>query len=301
MAPFIRPPGTILLDARLPGASTGELLAEIYQSAASASPSIALITDDEVAAESSTQWLQRLHEGILADIVPRNADPLEWATHLNTLHRIHSLESELEALRESALRQVQIDRLTGTFNRESMLSVLFRETDRVQRLRGSLCLVLIDLDDFGHWNTELGLEACDDLLRQVAVRVARLLRSYDLLGRISKDEFLLALPGCSTVDAVMLAERLRMDIFGEPFQQGDSRIRLSACFGISSSRGRSPVVVLREAEKTLELAKLSGPDSIRCASEKPLTTHNSVQAISQFGILDDSAGTDLNRIGSILE
>ncbi|HWT65754.1 MAG TPA: hypothetical protein VN151_06535, partial [Terracidiphilus sp.] len=44
----------------------------------------------------------------------------------------------------------------------------------------------------------------------------------------------------------------------------DEVVRLSACFGISTSDGRSPVVVLREAEMSLQAAKLTGPESIQC-------------------------------------
>ena len=73
----------------------------------------------------------------------------------------------------------QTDRLTGVYNRETMLAMLFRETDRVQRMKSPLCMILFDIDDFGHWNSRLGAEACDDLLCQVASRTARLLRSYD--------------------------------------------------------------------------------------------------------------------------
>jgi len=39
-----------------------------------------------------------------------------------------------------------MDRLTGVYNRETMLSILFRETDRVQRMKSSLCVILFDID-----------------------------------------------------------------------------------------------------------------------------------------------------------
>ena len=84
--------------------------------------------------------------------------------------------------RDSAALDAQLDRLTGVYNREALMAMLFRETDRVQRLNSSLCLVLFDIDDFGHWNSRLGANACDELLIQVTVRTSRLLRSYDLLG-----------------------------------------------------------------------------------------------------------------------
>ncbi len=257
----------ILLDERLPGIHRGELLAALQDVGVRRHASIALITDGEMDEPATQRWLERLADGILEDIVPREAVREQWATHLLTLRRTAALQREVETMREAALRQVQNDRLTGTLNREAMLSALFRETDRVQRMSGSLCLLMVDIDDFGHWNAELGNVPCDELLNQVARRIEKLMRSYDLLGRIGNDEFLLALPGCSMVNAVMLAERLRAEIFAEPFAVDGLQIRLSACFGITSSRGRSPVVVLREAEQVLAAARLSGPDQIRTSKD----------------------------------
>jgi diguanylate cyclase (GGDEF)-like protein len=176
---------------------------------------------------------------------------------------------ELELLREASALHAQTDRLTGVYNRETLLSMLFRETDRVQRMKSPLCMILFDIDDFGHWNLRLGPDACDQLLCLIVARTARLLRSYDLLGRAGKDEFLMALPGCTTTNAVMMAERLRMDAFSAPFHINGDAIRLSACFGIATSLGRSPVVVLREAEQALQMAKATGPESIQCAGDFP--------------------------------
>ena len=188
--------------------------------------------------------------------------------------------SELEALRESAMLNAQLDRLTGLYNRETLLAILFRETDRVQRMKSSLCMILFDIDDFGHWNSRLGNGACDELLCEVASRMTRLLRSYDILGRPGKDEFLLGLPGCSTVNAAMLAERIRAEIFAIPYRAGSDSIRLSACFGIASSMGRSPVVVLREAEQALLRARTAGPESIHCFGDCPHPSDGPVKFLS---------------------
>lgn len=272
----------ILLDVELASQANGRLLAAIDESGVHKRCAIALIAD-----QVSDEWIARLREGVIDDIVPRNADAAAWNTHLNTMKRGHALFCELELLRAASLMEAQHDRVTGVFNRETMLTLLFRETDRVQRLRGALCLVLFDIDNFGHWNSELGREIADGLLREVAQRAGRNLRSYDLLGRTGSDEILLALPGCSSINAVMLAERLRVDIFGQPFVVNDRhkevlQLRLTACFGITSSRGRSPVVVLREAEETLQLAKQSGPDAIRCASESPLAAEASLGLAKLF-------------------
>ena len=270
-------PGILLLDARLPEVANGQLLAAIHESGLRRRCAIALISE-----QVSDEWIARLREGSIDDVVHRNSDAFTWNTHISTMLRGHRLHCELEQLRENAQFELQRDAITGIFSRESMLSILFRETDRVQRLRGTLSVLAFAVDDFDRWFDELGQNACDGLLREIARRVGRTLRSYDLLGLAGKAEFLLALPGCGTVDAVAMAERLRMEVFDVPFEvkygsKPIRQIRLTACFGITSSRGRSPVVVVREAESLLAQGKVAGLDQIRCAGEPPQTAWHPIE------------------------
>lgn len=252
-------PDLILIDAALPGAPIGQVLAAARADTAAASPQILVM------AASITQELADLQAaGAIDDMMLRLTEPAYWQLHIDRARRNRQMAIELERLREAEVRNAQVDRLTGVYNRETMLTMLFRETDRVQRANGPLSLVLFDVDDFGHWNSRLGMEACDELLCQVAGRTGSLLRSYDLLGRPGKDEFLIALPNCGIACAMSLAERLRGEVFALPFQIGHESIRLSACYGIAASHGRSPVVVLREAEKALEWAQAAGPETNQC-------------------------------------
>jgi diguanylate cyclase (GGDEF)-like protein len=258
------PPALALLDVRLPGMEVEQLLATAQADANGKQFPIVLISDT-----ITPEWLDRMAEGVIDDLLPRAADALTWQMRIEAVLRNHRAARELELMRETAVYNAQTDHLTGTYNRETMLTMLFRETDRVQRMQNSLCMILLDIDDFGHWNSRLGATVCDDLLCQVVERTARMLRSYDLLGRPGKDEFLIAMPGCSTTNALMLAERLRLEVFSQVFVVNGEAIRLSACFGIASSRGRSPVVVLREAEQALAAAKAAGPESIQFYGESP--------------------------------
>ena len=276
------PPTVALIDVNLPGMEISRLLAAARAEATGRRFPIVL-TSDTVTQE----WIDRLAEGVIDDLAPRSIEPAFLRLRLEAVLRGHRRLRELELLREAAALNAQTDHLTGVYNRETMLSMLFRETDRVQRMKSSLCLILFDIDDFGHWNSRLGSEACDDLLCQVATRASRLLRSYDLLGRPGKDEFLMALPGCTSANAVMMAERLRVDVFCSPFHVDGDAIRLSACFGIASSLGRSRVVVLREAEQALLVAKASGPESIQCAG-------NSLQSCAApVAFLSPTSGDEL--------
>jgi diguanylate cyclase (GGDEF)-like protein len=157
----------------------------------------------------------------------------------------------------------QVDALTGLLTRPALLATLFRETDRVQRSKQPLSLVLFALDDRAHWKGRLRGPGWDTLLLAVVERISRLLRSYDTFGRTGDQEFLLVLPGCSAVNANLLAERLRAEVFTEPSALEGDPFRVSASFGIASSEGRSPIVVLQEAESALRSAQETGPESIR--------------------------------------
>jgi two-component system, cell cycle response regulator len=262
------PAALALLDTRLPAMDPRmnmERLLAAARAEDSARPLPIVLISDTV----TQDWIDRLAEGVIDDIILRNVEIPYWRVRIEMVLRNRHKSHELETFREAAALNAQMDHLTGVYNRETILSMLFRETDRVQRMNSALSLILLDIDDFGHWNSRLGNDTCDDLLCQVAGRLTRLLRSYDLLGRPGKDEFLLALPGCSPVNAVMLAERIRVEVFSAPFRITGESIRLSACFGIASSRGRSPVVVLREAEQALQWARTGGPESIQCFGDSP--------------------------------
>ena len=150
---------------------------------------------------------------------------------------------------------------TDAYDRSDLISLLFRETDRAQRMKTPLSLVA-----FCVFAMELDCRhrtaPSDDAIRQVAERTRQLVRTYDDLGRIGFDRFLLVLPGCDTFDAMALTERLRIDLFSNPPFIAQQRVLLSACFGIASSNGRSPIVAIREVECALKSAIEKGPGSI---------------------------------------
>lgn len=256
-----RPPVLAMLDADLPGMEIGQLLTRARVDCGSRFP-IVLISDS-----ARQEWIDRMAEGVIDDLILRNEDCGYWKLRIGMALHTHQLGRELDTLREIATKNTELDHLTGVHNREALLTILSREINRAERMNTMLSALLFDIDDFGHWNSRLGSDACDELLREVARRTLRLLRSYDTIGRPGKDEFLLALPGCGIPEAMALAERLRQEVFYEPFHVSGESIRLSACFGIALCNARSPVVALREAEQALLSAKNAGPESIQSFDE----------------------------------
>src|SRR5690242_2924655 len=143
------------------------------------------------------------------------------------------------------------DKLTGLWTRDALLSQLFPETDRAQRMGTSLAFLLLDLDGFSQINAQHGRDAGDTVLQELGTRFRRFMRSYDLLGRVGGDRFLMVLPGCNSEHAQSLATRVRTVMLRRGFSANGQMITVSASLGIAQSRGRSPLVVLREAEQAL--------------------------------------------------
>jgi GGDEF domain-containing protein len=98
--------------------------------------------------------------------------------------------------------------------------------------------------------------------QEIAERMMRLLRCYDSLGRFGDGEYGLVLPGCNCFNAVGMAERLKEDVFSSTICAGHDELKFEGSFGIAGSGGRSPVVVLRNAENALRAAMARGVGSI---------------------------------------
>jgi diguanylate cyclase (GGDEF)-like protein len=185
-------------------------------------------------------------------------DETDFRVRLNVAARMQELNQQMKTQMQAASLYAWRDQLTGLWTRESMLTLLFPETDRVQRIGTPLAFLLLDVDHFARVNAEHGYETGDRVLKDLAGRLRRFMRSYDLIGRLGEDEFLVALPGCNSGQALTLSARIRTILLRPPFSAGRDMISLNVSVGMAQSHGRSPLVVLREAERALADAKREG-------------------------------------------
>ena len=146
-------------------------------------------------------------------------------------------------------------------DRDTLISALFRETDRAQRMRTPLTLLAFAIQDIA---TSPLSTAREGVLARIMRKTICGLRSYDVIGLLGDGEFLIALPGCNQPNAIMLAQRLRDEIAAVQMQPPEIEGGLFSFFGIAPSNGRSPLVVLREAQEALNEATRNGPGSICC-------------------------------------
>lgn len=150
--------------------------------------------------------------------------------------------------------------------RDELITTVFRETDRAQRMKTALSIILCGADGLQRLATTLPRGKMAQLEEQISSRVLRVLRCYDTAGWYGPGELGLVLPGCNSFSAVATAGRLKSVVFESAFRMGDKDVALTACFGVAGSGGRSPLVVIRNAENALNKAKQRGPGAIeRCA------------------------------------
>ena len=106
-----------------------------------------------------------------------------------------------------ARRQAVTDELTGLGNRRHLFEFGAERLDAAAP-GDRLALLLIDLDNFKELNDKLGHQAGDQLLREVARRLAARVTHPDLLVRLGGDEFALVITPAEGDDGCQVAERI---------------------------------------------------------------------------------------------
>ena len=154
------------------------------------------------------------------------------------------------------------DGLTGLANRAQLEEQLARTLARARRDQGTAAVLYIDLDDFKAVNDSLDHAAGDEVLREVALRLAANIRGSDLLARQGGDEFLLLLPGLGE-DPDAAAETVARNLIAQletPFEVGSAVFEVGASVGVAvfPRDGAFPAELLRHADAALHQAKRAG-------------------------------------------
>ena len=132
--------------------------------------------------------------------------------------------------------------------------------DGVPRLQGRhLAVLFIDLDDFKVINDSLGHAEGDRLLEEVAARLLKATRGFDLVARLGGDEFGVLLEGMMReTDAQAVIERIKASL-GRPITLGDREVVIGASLGVAHARdAASADELLRNADVAMYQAKTAG-------------------------------------------
>ena len=166
-----------------------------------------------------------------------------------------------ELLRNQSIR----DPLTGLFNRRYLEESLNRELHRARRAGRSVSVVMLDLDNFKHFNDTFGHQAGDFILKEVAALMTTRLRAGDLSCRFGGEEFSLIL---SEVDVDGAAKCVRSlcdaikHLAVEYRGQTLGAITFSAGISCFPADGDNLEDLINAADTALYKAKKNGRDRI---------------------------------------
>ena len=195
------------------------------------------------------------------DYVTKPFHPQELKARLNVGIRLLALEQELVLAREAMRFKASHDALTGLLNRGQILETLERELERARREHRPLGLLLADVDYFKAVNDQYGHLAGDDVLREVAGRLAASVRPYDAVGRYGGEEFLILMSSCDTSSAREKGEQLRAALDAVPTKTSAGTFPITISVGCLSSEElpqASPQRLLGAVDEALYRAKQAG-------------------------------------------
>ena len=156
--------------------------------------------------------------------------------------------------------QAHHDPLTGLPNRLLLTDRLRKALQRAHRDRTGLAVLFIDLDRFKNINDTLGHQAGDRVLCEVALRLERLMRESDTVGRLGGDEFLIVIE--DIVDptvASMIADKILTALQASPVTV-EHEFFVGASIGISvfPQDGEDGDTLMKNADVAMYRAKERG-------------------------------------------
>ena len=162
-------------------------------------------------------------------------------------------------VRDEAVRFTDVDPVTWVHNRRYLMQVLQNELVRAGRYGRGLSLVLLDLDDFGEFNTTYGQSMGDRLLRMVATTLAETVSPPELVARLKDDDFAVLLPETNKAAAVTTTTRLlaslsQVSVFSGADEDAKP-VTVSVAITSFPEDGGAPHSLLEHATASLAAAK----------------------------------------------
>lgn len=146
---------------------------------------------------------------------------------------IEAINMELEKANKKLEQLARFDILSGLLNRVSLFNAMDSEIERAERTKTMLSGIMMDIDDFKAINDNHGHLHGDRVIAAIGQRLISLLRKYDLAGRYGGEEFFVILPNTNLQQAIVIAERFRLQLQDNPVIFNRSEMEITASFGVA--------------------------------------------------------------------
>jgi len=251
-------PHLLILDWMMPGIEGPELCRRIRGRNQSPSPYILLVT-----AKLGKDDVIRGLEAGADDYITKPCEIGELRARVGVGQRMLKLQDELIGAQEELRFGATHDALTGLWNHAAILDLLGRELRRASRSRTWTGVLMVDIDHFKQINDRYGHLQGDLVLKEVARRIERAVRSYDWVGRYGGEEFIALLSDCNLEEIRISGERVRLAVAATPIEASGTEIHVTVSVGATSSaETNSQEDLLARADIALYRAKEKGRDRL---------------------------------------
>lgn len=150
------------------------------------------------------------------------------------------------------------DSLTGALTRRALFLEAEKEVAIARRLSRQLGCIMFDLDHFRSINEKFGHPTGDFILRKVAAMCRSVLRTTDRIARVGGEEFAIMLPNTTAEGALVVAEKIRLQLADRPMVFDLQTVRVTGSFGVTALGPSEDDFkrTLRRADKALYRAKV---------------------------------------------
>lgn len=246
----------VILDLVLPEFDGMEVLREIRAH----DPEVPIVVLSALV--TSRDKVEALDSGAF-DYVTKPFEAEELQARVRAAARVRETQALNRALLEELQAERAIDPVTGLPNRRAMEIRLTEECFRNERGLGPSSIVLVDIDDLGELNAEVGIEAGDRAIAEIARLLRIACRRSDVVFRYGGEEFVVLLAGTTAEGGLSAADRVVSAVRRSPVA-GERCVSVSA--GVAELRtDDDPDSLLSRARYALNDARSTGRGQVAAA------------------------------------
>lgn len=125
------------------------------------------------------------------------------------------------------------DFLTQILNRETLKYEINAFLQTAEGERGVHAFLIVDIDNFKNVYDQMGQIFADEFLKDITLRLKKLFRDTDLVGRVGRDQFAIFIKNLEDNDILPKRAESICNILKRDFESGDNKISVSGSVGIS--------------------------------------------------------------------
>ncbi|WP_282609606.1 GGDEF domain-containing protein [Pelagibius sp. Alg239-R121] len=215
------------------------------------------------AADGTADELNVLIRDVMVEtqkVAQRNKDLEERLN--DSSQEINELQDDLKKVRQEAMT----DGLTGLANRKCFDVRLAEGMNSSTESNEKLSLLLLDIDFFKKFNDTYGHQIGDQVLKLVSQNLRKTVKGQDTAARYGGEEFAVILPDTELVNAIKLAETIRVNLAKQVLKNrrtGDSFGKVTVSIGVATyHKGESMEDLIRRSDRALYKAKQDGRNRV---------------------------------------